>query len=268
METQIARVRAFYRDKRDLTMRALDRHLRGRATWRTPEGGFFVWITFDPSWDVTAMVRECAARGVRVRSGADFRVDQDPRHSVRLAFSHTEPQAIEQRRGGRWARWWRSSDRFPAHGPPDDADVCRRRHGRRRMFGRGGGKRRRRAGGSRPARPVFARRDAADALHRLDSRRPDAPRRRDSGSRVGTGGGRSGRRRGARSGVRRPRRRPRRRAGPGGRGGVRVREERHPLRSGGALGAAGGRARLHRVLLQQRRRRGRRAGISAAGTWR
>ncbi len=96
METQIARVRAFYRDKRDLTMRALDRHLRGRATWRTPEGGFFVWITFDPSWDVPAIVRECAARGVRVRSGADFRVDQDPRHSVRLAFSHTEPQAIEQ----------------------------------------------------------------------------------------------------------------------------------------------------------------------------
>lgn len=96
METQIARVRAFYRDKRDLTMRALDRHLRGRATWRTPEGGFFVWITFDPSWDVPAIVRECAARGVRVRSGSDFRVDQDPRHSVRLAFSHAEPQAIEQ----------------------------------------------------------------------------------------------------------------------------------------------------------------------------
>jgi len=96
METQIARVRAFYRDKRDLTMRALDRHLRGRATWRTPEGGFFVWITFDPSWDVPAIVSECAARGVRVRSGSDFRVDQDPRHSVRLAFSHAEPQAIEQ----------------------------------------------------------------------------------------------------------------------------------------------------------------------------
>lgn len=96
MESQIARVRAFYRDKRDLIMEALDRHLEDRATWRTPEGGFFVWITFDPSRDVAAIVRECAERGVRVRSGAEFRVDGDTRHAIRLAFSHTEPQAIER----------------------------------------------------------------------------------------------------------------------------------------------------------------------------
>ena len=95
METQIARVQEFYRGKRDLIMEALDRHLGGRATWQTPAGGFFVWVTFDPSRDVTAIVRRCAERGVRIRSGADFRVDDDTRHSIRLAFSHAKPQAIK-----------------------------------------------------------------------------------------------------------------------------------------------------------------------------
>ena len=96
MQAQIARVQAFYRGKRDLIVRALDRHLGGRATWRTPEGGFFVWITFDSSRDIAAIVRRCAERGVRIRSGADFRLDRDPLHSIRLAFSHAAPRAIEE----------------------------------------------------------------------------------------------------------------------------------------------------------------------------
>ena len=41
--------------------------------------------------------------------------------------------------------------------------------------------------------------------------------------------------------------------------------ERHALRSGGALGAARGGARLHRVLRQQRWRRGGRAGLRQPG---
>ena len=97
MQAQIARVQAFYRGKRDLIVRALDRHLGGRATWRTPEGGFFVWVTFDPSRDHTQ--RWCAgapSEACAYRSGADFRLDRDPLHSIRLAFSHAEPQAIEE----------------------------------------------------------------------------------------------------------------------------------------------------------------------------
>ena len=108
MESQIARVRAFYRDKRDLIMEALDRHLEDRAAWQTPEGGFFVWITFDPSRDVAAIVRECAARGVRVRSGADFRVT-----GIRVTpfgwHSVTLSRRLSSEAWKSWARWWRSN---------------------------------------------------------------------------------------------------------------------------------------------------------------
>ncbi len=95
MEAQIAKVRDSYRQKRDLTLDALERHLGNAATWTRPEGGFFVWVTFDESRDIAAIVAGCEARGVRIRSGSAFRVDGDDRHAVRLAFSHSEPDAIE-----------------------------------------------------------------------------------------------------------------------------------------------------------------------------
>ena len=111
----------------------------------------------------------------------------------------------------------------------------------------------------------LARGDAAHAVHRVDSRWPDAPRRRDSGSCIESGDGRARRRGGCRSAIRRRRRGPRGGACEGGRHGLRLRAERHALRSGGALGAARGGPRLHWVLCQQRRRRGRRAGLWQSG---
>lgn len=40
----IERVAGFYREKRDMFVECLDRHLTGLAEWVVPDSGMFVWI--------------------------------------------------------------------------------------------------------------------------------------------------------------------------------------------------------------------------------
>ncbi len=94
MEEQIARLQDIYRERRDIMLRALDEHVADLATWTSPSGGFFCWLTLRRPELVQDVIRRCENDRVLVRSGSVFRVDGANLGAIRLAFSHAPHDEI------------------------------------------------------------------------------------------------------------------------------------------------------------------------------
>lgn len=87
-----------YRHQRDVFAGHLAEQCADLASWNTPAGGLFFWLTLKDPVDTSALLHAALARGVAFMPGAPFYPDATPRAAtLRLNFSHaTEP---EVRRG-------------------------------------------------------------------------------------------------------------------------------------------------------------------------
>ncbi len=95
-EPHLDRVRALYRTKRDAAEAAL-RACGPWMTWRTPEGGFFLWIELDPTVDGDRVMELALRDGVLCRPGEAFFGNPDAgRQRFRLAFSELPLADIEK----------------------------------------------------------------------------------------------------------------------------------------------------------------------------
>ncbi|GAA1827281.1 PLP-dependent aminotransferase family protein [Pseudonocardia ailaonensis] len=82
--TTVAAASAHYLRKRDVLMEVLDAGCGGAATWRVPEGSFFLWLETEPP--VERIAAAAQDLGVGFIPGAVFAVDGADRHHLRLAF--------------------------------------------------------------------------------------------------------------------------------------------------------------------------------------
>jgi 2-aminoadipate transaminase len=55
----LGELRGLYRSRRDAMLGALEEHFGGRATWTTPQGGLFIWVTLPEHVDTTALLAQC-----------------------------------------------------------------------------------------------------------------------------------------------------------------------------------------------------------------
>ena len=92
IEEQLARSRALYARKCELTLGALAQHLPD-AQWTTPSGGFFTWLTLPV--DTTELARRAVEAGVGIVPGALFYADGRGRDKVRLSFSMVDESQID-----------------------------------------------------------------------------------------------------------------------------------------------------------------------------
>jgi len=91
------RLQDAYRERRDALTSALSEHLQDRASWLQPAGGYFVWLTFPPGHDTTALLPAAEAEGMAFMPGASFSLEPaNCRQSLRLAFSRYPPNALAQ----------------------------------------------------------------------------------------------------------------------------------------------------------------------------
>jgi len=96
-ETHISKLRAIYRDRRDIALSALERYMPTDVQWTVPSGGIFLWITLPPNVTASALEAASLQKKVVFSAGPGFFVDpEDGNHNFRLAYSFAEPDELEE----------------------------------------------------------------------------------------------------------------------------------------------------------------------------
>lgn len=94
-DEQLPGSRALYERKGGRLLSALARTMPRDASWTTPAGGFFTWLTL-PGIDTTDLARRAALQQVGIVPGALFFPDGRGGESVRLSFSLVDEGQIDE----------------------------------------------------------------------------------------------------------------------------------------------------------------------------
>lgn len=82
---------------RKLAMQAaLDEHFAELAHWTDPQGGFFLWVTFEVPIDTEALFEVALAEGVAYIPGNAFSPSRRFPDALRLCFATTKPERIAE----------------------------------------------------------------------------------------------------------------------------------------------------------------------------
>jgi 2-aminoadipate transaminase len=92
----IERLKALYRERRDVLIRAIDEYFPVNVRSTRPEGGFFVWVELPERVDVDDLSREALELGVAFVPGHAFHADGSGRNTLRLSFSNVPPEALRE----------------------------------------------------------------------------------------------------------------------------------------------------------------------------
>ncbi|MDF0605458.1 PLP-dependent aminotransferase family protein [Neisseriaceae bacterium TC5R-5] len=93
----LQRLRAAYRQSRDAMQASLLRHFTELADWALPQGGLFFWLKLKQAQDTRLLLPKALQRQLAFMPGeAFFPVPEQNLGYMRLNFSHTTPQRIEQ----------------------------------------------------------------------------------------------------------------------------------------------------------------------------
>jgi 2-aminoadipate transaminase len=84
-----------YRQRRDVMIASLQRHFSGFATWTQPQGGMFLMVTLARDIDATQLLPQALEQKVAFVPGEEFHLNGEGRHTMRLNFSNSRPEAIE-----------------------------------------------------------------------------------------------------------------------------------------------------------------------------
>ena len=96
LDVQIEKNRAHYRKKRDILLRAVEKHFPKEVRWNRPDGGFFVLVHLPAGRDGEELLRAAVKRNVAFVAGAPFFVDGGGRNTFRLSFAQSEPGVMEE----------------------------------------------------------------------------------------------------------------------------------------------------------------------------
>jgi 2-aminoadipate transaminase len=109
----------YYKERRDVLMDVLERHLAGEYEATAPIGGHHVWVTLKRPVEERALYAEAVRHGMSFTPGGAVTAERAPRTSLRLSFSLLEPEELEEgvRRLARALREVRRRDRTAVAGP-------------------------------------------------------------------------------------------------------------------------------------------------------
>ena len=97
LDSQIKALKDLYEPRLYATLNALEEQMGGLATWRRPDGGFFVGVTVDGEVDTDALLSEARDRDLILTDGRNFFNERKNGSSfVRLPFCALTAQEIEE----------------------------------------------------------------------------------------------------------------------------------------------------------------------------
>jgi DNA-binding transcriptional MocR family regulator len=93
---QIAQLKSLYEPRLDATLQALETHFGDLATWRRPDGGFFVGITLNADIQAERLLEAAGEANLALTDGRSFFADGEGDQFVRLPFCALTPDEIEE----------------------------------------------------------------------------------------------------------------------------------------------------------------------------
>jgi 2-aminoadipate transaminase len=96
IEEQKARIRPYYRSKRDAMLAALEAGMPAGTLWTRPAGGLFLWLTLPEGMDAEALIEPAVEAGVAYVPGAPFFVDGTGARTMRLTFAKESAERIAE----------------------------------------------------------------------------------------------------------------------------------------------------------------------------
>lgn len=87
---------AAYRERKLTMQAALEDRFGALARWTDPEGGFFLWVTFQESVDTEALFEQALADGVAFIPGNAFSPSKFFPNALRLCFASSTPDRIRE----------------------------------------------------------------------------------------------------------------------------------------------------------------------------
>ena len=95
-QSQIKDFNELYRERRDAMLAALAEYLPASATWTTPAGGFYVWVTLPEGLDAKAMLPRAVTDRVAYVPGTAFYADGFGSRCLRLSYCYPSPERIHE----------------------------------------------------------------------------------------------------------------------------------------------------------------------------
>ncbi|XP_043266614.1 kynurenine/alpha-aminoadipate aminotransferase, mitochondrial-like isoform X2 [Venturia canescens] len=97
-EKHFKEIQTLYRERRDLMVTALEKHLTGIAEWSVPKAGMFLWIKVPSIQSAFELAMEqLAPKGIFVIPGNAFNWDTDqPDQHLRLSYSFATVEEIDE----------------------------------------------------------------------------------------------------------------------------------------------------------------------------
>ncbi|MCY8289663.1 MULTISPECIES: PLP-dependent aminotransferase family protein [unclassified Bacillus (in: firmicutes)] len=92
-EEHLTWIRRELKQRRDAALRFLEQYAGDIATWTTPAGGFYIWVTFNKPLPISRFFHDLLKQQVLVNPG--FIYDGEDRNSIRLSYSYASLTDLE-----------------------------------------------------------------------------------------------------------------------------------------------------------------------------
>jgi 2-aminoadipate transaminase len=96
VDTHVEQVRAFYKERRDVMLRAIEEHFPAEAHFTRPNGGLFVWAELPSNVDTRELLAEAVQQKVAFVPGQGFHPDYSGTNTMRLNFSNVPPDQLRE----------------------------------------------------------------------------------------------------------------------------------------------------------------------------
>jgi 2-aminoadipate transaminase len=96
VDSHVERIKAFYKQRRDVMLQALSEHLPADAAYTRPAGGLFVWAELPRFLDTRELLLDAIEDKVAFVPGQGFHPDHSGTNTMRLNFSNVPPDQLRE----------------------------------------------------------------------------------------------------------------------------------------------------------------------------
>jgi DNA-binding transcriptional MocR family regulator len=96
LEHHVEEIKSFYKERRDVMLRALEEHFPSDAHFTRPAGGLFVWAELPRHVDTRELLIDAVQDKVAFVPGQGFHPDNSGTNTMRLNFSNVPPDQLRE----------------------------------------------------------------------------------------------------------------------------------------------------------------------------